>query len=50
VLIRNREAKAVAATREDIVIMGHLGLKRGATSRRDAEPRMNEAERAALCR
>ena len=43
--ISSSDAKAVAATREEIVIMEHLGLKRRATSRRDAEPPMNEARR-----
>jgi hypothetical protein len=34
--------------REEIFVMGHLGLKtRAQPSRRDAEPQVNEAERAA---
>ena len=41
--ISRREATAVAVAREEILVMGHLGLKRRAQpSRCDAEPRMNE--------
>jgi hypothetical protein len=46
--ISRRETTAVAVAREEIFVMGHLGLKtRARPSRRDAEPRVNEAERAA---
>src|SRR6185437_12573034 len=47
-LISSTEANAVATAREERVIMaGTSGLKRRATSARDAEPRMNEAGRPA---
>jgi hypothetical protein len=45
------DAKAVAIAREDMVFMaGTSGLKKGATSRRDAEPRMNKAGGPAFSR
>jgi hypothetical protein len=48
-LIKNSDAKAVAAAREPIVIIGkHLGLKKQAALRCHAEPRMNEAAGAHL--
>ena len=40
--INSRDAKAVAAAREEMFIMGAPRIKKGAPSRRDAEPRMNE--------
>src|SRR6476620_6598802 len=46
--ISRREATAVAVAKEEILVMGHLGLKtRPQPSRCDAEPQVNEAERAA---
>jgi hypothetical protein len=45
---RNRDAKAAAATREDIVIMEAPRVEEAATLRCDAEPRMNEAARGVL--
>jgi hypothetical protein len=45
------DAKAVAIAREDMVFMaGTSGLKKGATSRRDAEPWMNKAGGTAFSR
>jgi hypothetical protein len=47
-LISSSDARAVAAAREDNVIMEHLGLKMAAMSRYDAEPRVNEAGRGPI--
>ncbi len=48
-LISSRDANAVAADAGGNRHHGkHLGLKRSATSRRDAEPWMNEADRACI--
>src|SRR5882672_10514790 len=47
-LIRSRDANAVAAAREDMVIMGVPRCRKGATSRCDAEPWMNETGRAVV--
>ena len=49
-LISSMEAKAVATAREERVVMGHLGFKRVATSRFDAEPWMNESGESAFSR
>ena len=41
---QQKRSNAVAVTREEIFVMRHLGLKtRARPSRRDAEPRVNEA-------
>src|SRR3954468_3642519 len=46
--ISRRETTAVAVAREEIFVIGHLGLKtRARPSRCDAEPQVNEAERVA---
>jgi hypothetical protein len=47
-LIKRMDAKAVAIAREEMVVMEHLGLKRGARSRFNAEPSMNESGSAAF--
>src|SRR5260221_10687304 len=49
--ISSSEAMAVAVTREEIFVMGHIGLKRRwRPSRCNAEPRVNGSEFPALSR